>query len=154
MNPSSSQFPTSNVKVLPHLSNNAIPERTWNDPDAEYSKTEKNTRTYVKRTENEAGKEVFEGQVARPLAGRSRIPLGADSKTGGFGTAYSTTASGARQRAFNRAEDDRIKSTSSEAVKKHSETAEARIKEFESNPRSNAYVKNRPVVKINSGKAK
>jgi hypothetical protein len=153
MHPASSQFPTSNVKVLPHLSNNAIPDR--NDPDGgEYSKYEKNTRTYVKKVEDEAGREVFEGQVARPLAGRSRVPRGADTKTGGFGTALSTTAGGARQRAFNRAESDRLAGTSSEAVKQTSANAEERIKGFESNPKSNAYIKNRKVIKIDSGKAK
>lgn len=153
MNPSSSQFPTSNVKVIPQIKDSYVPERTADEPEAEYSKYEPKTRTYVKKTENEAGKEVFEAHVARPLAGKSKIPLGADSKTGGFGTAYSTNANSARQRAFNRAEDDRIKSTDSAAVKKHGEHAEKKIKEFESNPRSNAHVKNRPVIKINSGKA-
>jgi hypothetical protein len=165
MNPSSSQFPTSNVKVVKPLSNDSVPEKRYDLEDKE-SQPEWDSRSSgggvhtsesVRREENEAGKEVFYGfAVRRTGKGKNATHTWPAADVGGQGYdgAYSTNANSARNRAFNRAETARLESTKPENVKKSMKQSADTIKEIESNPKMNKYVKERKVIKIDSGKAK
>jgi hypothetical protein len=165
MNPSSSQFPTSNVKVVKPLSNDSVPDIKYNLEDKE-SQPEWDSRSNgggvhtsesVRREENDAGKEVFYGfAVRRTAKGKNSTHTwpAADAGGQGYDGAYSTSANSARSRAFNRAETARLESTKPENVKKSMKQSADTIKEIESNPKMNKYVKERKVIKIDSGKAK
>ena len=166
MHPASSQFPTSNVKVIKPLSNNDVPERKdfledkESQPEWENRSSDKGgvaTSQSVKREENEAGKEVFYGFSSRTTKrgdNSSRQWPAADVGGRGYDSAYSTSANAARNRSFNRAETARLESTKSENVKKNMEQSSATIKSIESDPKKMGYVKERKVIKIDSGKAK
>ena len=165
MNPSSSQFPTSNVKVVKPLSNDSVPEKRYDLEDKE-SQPEWDSRSSgggvhtsesVRREENEAGKEVFYGFAVRTTGkgkNATRQWPAADTGGRGYDGAYSTNANSARNRAFNRAETARLESTKPENVKKSMKQSADIIKEIESDPKKMGHVKERKVIKIDSGKAK
>lgn len=132
--------PGSHVTVVRSLTEKDIPEKTHEYPEAEHYERGAHHFTTVQRSEDEHGREVYEGHSLQRSP--SRLPDGYQSGNSGFGIAYSKDPNKARQRAFNRASTERLEQTTK--VKENMERSGQRMKDTQKHPT--------PVVKINSAK--
>jgi hypothetical protein len=132
--------PDSHVTVIRPLTGRDIPEKTHEYPEAEHYERAAHHFTTVQRSEDEGGRDMYEGHSLQ-RSPSSLLP-GHQSGSYGFGVAFSKDPNKARQRAFNRASTDRLEQTTK--VKEHMERSGKQMKDTQKHPT--------PVVKINSAK--
>lgn len=134
MEPARKQFaPGSHVTVIRHLNNDDVPHRTEEYPEDEHSERaygSPNTSTSVKRTEDDNGKEHFEGVSVHRTGGKSNLLPGYQSHDTGVGVAKSSSANEARKRAFNRASTERLEQTKPHNVKAGMDFVKSKDKTF------------------------
>ena len=108
MNTSESQFPISHVKVLPTIKEDMLHTGdSWSgDGPNEHSTSTKRSRVSTERKNSEYGPDYFTATSTNQTS--NGVPGTTGNATSGFATANGTTANTARNKAHNKAEQNRL----------------------------------------------